>query len=321
MPHTGSAARADPAQAAPGSAPRLLLVEDNRGDAVLIREMIREWPLEDSAEVVHVTSLGAALGRLAPPPTCVLLDLGLPDADGLDVVREVRAADPSVPIIVLTGRDDDDTGAESLRCGAQDYLVKGQVTGRMLKRCIHQAVERMRMEAGLQQMALHDPLTGASNRVLFLNRLEAALSRARRQGTPAAVMMIDLDRFKEVNDRHGHAAGDELLRVISRRMHESIRSEDTLARLGGDEFAILCEDVHEPEEILGIARRLLGVIARPVTLVEGVVWVEASVGVAFAEPGQHPDAVLRNADHAMYRAKRAGHGRFEVHDPSSPVDS
>jgi diguanylate cyclase (GGDEF)-like protein len=311
---------ANPASNRHGAAPKgaILLVEDNLGDAVLIRELVREWPAGERLEVIEVGTLAAATEALRNlTPECVLLDLGLPDAEGPEVVREVRAVAPEVPIVVFTGRDDDAIGAESLRRGAQDYLVKGQVHGALLKRCVHQAIERVRLQAGLQHLALYDTLTGVSNRVLFGDRFETALARARRRGSPLAVMVIDLDLFKEVNDRFGHAAGDEVLQAVANRMHATLRSGDTLARLGGDEFAVLCEDASHPEEICAIARRLLAAIATPVAVSEGTVSVEGSIGVAFATCGDHPDAVLRHADRAMYSAKRRGHGRFEVYTRGS----
>jgi diguanylate cyclase (GGDEF)-like protein len=307
---TGGSARGDAA-----SRGTILLVEDNRADAILIRELVREWPPRERLEVIQVASLAAATDALRGlTPACILLDLGLPDADGSEVVREMRAVAPDIPIVVLTGLDDDDVGAESLRSGAQDYLVKGEVQASLLKRCVHQAAERIRVQAGLQQLALYDALTGVSNRVLFNDRFETALARARRRGRRLAVMVIDLDLFKDVNDRLGHAAGDDVLRAVANQMGAALRSEDTLARLGGDEFGVLCEDASHREEICAVAERLLAAIATPIALASGTASVQGSIGIAFARFRDQSEAVLRHADRAMYAAKSRGHGRFEVFD-------
>jgi len=153
---------------------------------------------------------------------------------------------------------------------------------------------------------LHDPLTGLPNRALLLERLTQAFHRSRRSNAVAAVLYVDLDGFKAVNDRLGHAAGDALLVALARRLCVLLRPADTLARLHGDEFVVLCQDLHHPGEAQLIARRLELAVTEPFDLPGGRVAITASVGVAFADPSIHaPDEVLSNADTAMYQAKRA----------------
>jgi Amt family ammonium transporter len=176
--------------------------------------------------------------------------------------------------------------------------------------------ERKRMEARLQHDALHDPLTGLPNRALFLDRLNSALTRGlRRRGQTCGVLFVDLDRFKEVNDTLGHAAGDELLIAVAGRLLEALRPQDTAARLGGDEFAILVENILSVAGIEIVASRVLQAMENDFELSGHTLHAGASIGVAIAGPDHiAPEMLIRDADFAMYRAKQDGGGRFEVFD-------
>jgi diguanylate cyclase (GGDEF)-like protein len=163
--------------------------------------------------------------------------------------------------------------------------------------------------------SLHDPLTGLPNRLLLFERLEHALLRSTRSKQPVAVLFVDLDRFKLVNDSHGHLIGDELLVAVADRMAGLIRPGDTLARLSGDEFVIVCEAISEKRQIHQIARRIVEALAAPFPLDDVIVDVSASVGIAFSTPkGTDPEELLREADIAMYQAKRRGGGTHQVVD-------
>ena len=163
--------------------------------------------------------------------------------------------------------------------------------------------------------AFHDTLTGLASRALFLNQLEHRLTSPARADTPTGLLFIDLNRFKVVNDTLGHAAGDRLLVEVAVRVVESLRSGDTAARFGGDEFAALLVDV-DREDAARIADRIIEAVRQPYTIEGRQVFVNASVGVAIGVPGQDPNELLRNADVAMYRAKRGGEGRREVFEPA-----
>jgi diguanylate cyclase (GGDEF)-like protein/PAS domain S-box-containing protein len=171
-------------------------------------------------------------------------------------------------------------------------------------------------EARLLHQALHDPLTGLPNRHLFMERLGALLTRAHRPENRAfAVLYIDLDRFKVVNDSLGHHAGDQLLVAVADRLTESLRATDTVARFGGDEFAVLLVDLDSPENAMHVAERITSVLAAPVNLGGYEVFTSASIGIALSSTGHdRPEYLLRNADVAMYRAKGAGANRYEVFD-------
>ncbi len=177
------------------------------------------------------------------------------------------------------------------------------------------AIERRRSEAETRHLALHDPLTGLPNRALFRDRLQHALARSRRRDTTLAVLFLDVDNFKVVNDSLGHEAGDELLTALAPRLAEAVRTGDTVARFGGDEFVLLCEDVEDEQEALEIAERVKQCFARPLSIAGGEHFVTASIGVALPSAGHElPESLLRDADAAMYQAKERGRARFEVFD-------
>jgi len=180
---------------------------------------------------------------------------------------------------------------------------------------IEDTTERRSIAERLEYQAIHDPLTGLPNRLLFVDRLEVALLRAKRTGLGVSVLFLDLDRFKVVNDSLGHAAGDTLLEAVSERIKSSVRPNDTIARFGGDEFVVLCEDISDERQTNEIANRLLESINRPIMLREGEVYVTASIGIARSLTGEDtPETILRDADTAMYRAKDGGRNRSEVFD-------
>jgi diguanylate cyclase (GGDEF)-like protein/PAS domain S-box-containing protein len=170
--------------------------------------------------------------------------------------------------------------------------------------------ERKQLEDRLLHQALHDQLTGLPNRSLFLDRLEHAWARAGGTGQPVAVIFLDLDDFKGINDALGHAAGDEALRVAARRIIACLGPGDTVARVGGDEFAVLIEDVRELAGAARVAERILAALRQPLQLTSSEVTLRASVGIASARATQEPDELLRNADIAMYQAKSQGKGRI-----------
>jgi diguanylate cyclase (GGDEF)-like protein/PAS domain S-box-containing protein len=176
------------------------------------------------------------------------------------------------------------------------------------------ALARQATEDEIRHRALHDPLTGLPNRILFLDRLELALARLRRGKSLAAVMFLDLDRFKLVNDSLGHHAGDEILTAVAPRLKQALRATDTVARFGGDEFGILLEDIDSELAATQAAERIAAVFARPFVLGSAEHFVTASVGIALARGGERADELVRDADTAMYRAKEAGRARYELFD-------
>jgi len=176
--------------------------------------------------------------------------------------------------------------------------------------------ERKQMEAELAHQALHDRLTGLPNRALLMDRLRRALGRSAREATKLAVLFVDLDHFKLINDSLGHSAGDELLEKVGPGLSAVVRAGDTVARFGGDEFVILCEHLSEPHEALRLAERIVDALGAPFDVVGRQRFVSASVGIALPTFGDDPDKVISDADAAMYRAKDRGRGRYELFDES-----
>jgi diguanylate cyclase (GGDEF)-like protein/PAS domain S-box-containing protein len=176
-------------------------------------------------------------------------------------------------------------------------------------------VERRLTDDDIRHRALHDPLTGLPNRLLFLDRLgQAAERQRRRRDTLTAVLVLDLDRFKLVNESLGHRAGDELLAAAAPRLRQAVRSSDTVARFSGDEFGILLEDIAGEQDAIDMAERIAGVFTRPFVLDGNEHFVTTSIGIALAEGGERAEDLLRDADAAMHRAKERGRARYELFD-------
>jgi diguanylate cyclase (GGDEF)-like protein/PAS domain S-box-containing protein len=176
--------------------------------------------------------------------------------------------------------------------------------------------ERRALEDQLAHQAFHDSLTGLANRALFSERITHAIERGTRRHNLFAVLFVDLDDFKTVNDSLGHATGDDLLVVVAERIRTCIRPEDTCARLGGDEFAVLVEGIDDPEGVVTVARRILGSMESPVAVAGSDVAVQASIGIALGTGAQTTTELMRSADLAMYRAKSEGKGRYALYEPS-----
>lgn len=204
------------------------------------------------------------------------------------------------------------------------HLVWGQLTvsivhhgdERRMIGMIQDITERKRMEGQLLKQAFQDELTGLANRVLFRDRLRHALQRRDRHGTKVAVILLDLDGFKRVNDSLGHAVGDELLQIVGRRIASTVRAGETVARLGGDEFAVVIEEIGEKDDPHTLADRLLTLLRMPMRVGGREVVVGVSIGIAIADPTDDEETVLRNADTAMYAAKSSGKACVRRFDPS-----
>ena len=188
------------------------------------------------------------------------------------------------------------------------------IGGRLLN--LRDMTDRKGMEEQLKRMALHDPLTLLANRSLFRDRVEHAVAVSKRNGRSVAVMFVDLDNFKTVNDSFGHAIGDRVLHRSAQRLVKATRGGDTVARLGGDEFAVLLENLGSREQVLDIAGRIVGALQESLDLPGADTRVSASIGVAFSTPDDGVEELMRNADVAMYAAKSAGKGRYVVYEPS-----
>lgn len=173
--------------------------------------------------------------------------------------------------------------------------------------------DRKEVEERLLRQALHDPLTGLHNRLMFMDRLTHALARSERMLAPVAVLFVDLDHFKAINDEHGHTTGDAVLRAVAELLLATVRPSDTVARMGGDEFAVVCEDMRSEKDAVVVAQRLFTALQDPLELGSQSLSISASIGIAFAQEGDDPDTLMRNADAAMYRVKEGGRGTYEIY--------
>jgi len=283
----------------------ILLVEDNPGDARLFKEALKEV-YSSRFDLVHCQSLGRALDYLAhATPTVIVVDLGLPDASGLEVVKKMRAAALTIPVVVLTSRADETLGLQALHDGAQDYLIKSELDGNLLSRALRYAIERHRMQEALRNESLIDELTQLYNRRGFLTLAGNHLKLAERMHSVFSLVFIDLDGMKRINDSLGHLAGDRALVETADLLGKCVRQSDIVARLGGDEFVLLLTTVTDDTEAV-IRRRLQeqldslnGQPDRPYLLrfSVGIVTATASESVTL-------EALLKEADSLMYRQKQ-----------------
>ena len=421
----------------------LLLVEDNPGDARLLREMFNEQGLQQT-ELTHAECMSDAEKHLAGSPfDIILLDLGLPDAQGLGAVRRAHRAAPRVPLVVLTNLDDESMASQAMQEGAQDYLIKGQIDARGLLRALRYAVERKTTEEALfvekeraqvtlnsigdavictdisgsitflnfvaekmtgwprkeaagrpiaevlrilddtsreatpdpmemavgqnrtvhlpsncillrrdgleipiedsvapihdregqatgavivfrdvsaaRTMALqmthsaeHDFLTGLPNRMLLNDRANQAITLAPRHSKKVAILFLDLDGFKHINDSLGHPIGDKLLQSIGKRLVDCVRGSDTVSRQGGDEFVVLLSEMEQSEDAAISALRILQAVAEAHTIDQHDLHVTASIGVSvYPEDGLDAETLIKNADTAMYQAKENGRQSYQ----------
>ncbi len=291
----------------------ILLVEDNPSDAFLVGSLLDGSKKADYKQH-HVKTQSEAISALAEKTFDVcLLDLTLPDTTGFSALIDIQEKAPDMPVLVLTGLNDMSLAKNAVGRGAQDYLLKDELEINVLSRSIDYAMERKRVEKGLFHRANYDTLTGLANRAMFINRLRIALARAERLSTGVAILFIDLDRFKPINDVHGHDAGDEALKTVAQRIKTSLRAYDTPARFGGDEFAVLLEGISSPRDIATVAQKFIRVLSAPMLYNGKNLEVGASIGIAFSNEPITPDALLQHADTAMYHAKKEGGNRYHFY--------
>jgi diguanylate cyclase (GGDEF)-like protein/PAS domain S-box-containing protein len=283
----------------------VLLVEDDDDHARLVEETLTRGSVE-GCRLRRAHDLAGARAELHLHRTdCILLDLFLPDGQGLDSLRQLTTLEPLVPIVILTSLADEKLGLQAVHAGAQDYLVKGTVDGPRLVRSLRHAIERKALEARFAEQALHDPLTGLANRTLLFDRLRLEITRIERSGTGVAVFYLDVDGFKAINDRRGHDTGDEVLVRTARRLSRVVRPGDTVGRIGGDEFVVICGGLDNGSDVDQMQARIEKAIRRPLLLGNENERVTASIGVAIGNVStEEPEAIISRADDAMYLAKR-----------------
>src|SRR5688572_30484686 len=295
---------------------RILLVEDDSDDAEFLRRSLAQH--NGSVDVTRTSLLSDAVKSLdADRFDVVLLDLNLPDGRGAECVEKIQEASALVPIVVLSGQGDEDYAVEILNRGVQDYLVKWEGDGGTILRAIRYAIERKRAEVRLNYLARHDALTGVPNRQTLRDQLNQAPKRTLRDKKTMALLVLDLHRFKTVNESLDHETGDMLLTAVVQRLSGSVREGDLIARLGGDEFAVLLEGIEGPLEPEAVASNIGAAFQEPFDVGGRQVSVTASVGITVCPTdGTEPVALLNNADIAMYQVKDRGRNTFKFFAPS-----
>lgn len=243
----------------------------------------------------------------------IVAELSLSDACGLDSLIVLRAICPKVPIVAVAQANDPAMIALAFQMGAQDVLFSSTIESSGLVRTLEHAVQRQRALADINHRALHDELTSLAKRTLLHQRISNSLARCRRMGNTFAVIYLDLDRFKWVNDTHGHDVGDTVLVTVAERLLSAVREYDTVARMGGDEFAILLDTLEDPSEAERVAQRVLVSVSRPIVVRGLELEMTASMGVSvFPRSGSGVEDLLKNADQAMYCAKRSGRNTYSL---------
>jgi diguanylate cyclase (GGDEF)-like protein len=295
---------------------KILLVEDDPDDAKFLRLSLAQH--NDTVDIRHAGLISDAVAVLDNERfDVVLLDLNLPDGRGAECVEKIHKADELVPIVVLSGHDDEDFAIEILNRGVQDYLVKWEGDGRIILRAIRYAIERKRAEIKVNYLARLDWLTCIPNRQYLRDELAHATTRALRGRRTMALLLLGLDGFKAVNETLGRQVGDALLRAVVERLTVSIREGDLLARLGGDEFAVVLEDIEGPLEVETAARNIRGAFQNPFQVGGRQVSLTASVGITVCPvDSTDAEALLNNADSAMRGAREQGGGAFKFFTPS-----
>ena len=303
----------------------ILIVEDIRVMAKLLQSTIA-----DLADIQTVASGAEALKVAADKqPSLILLDIVLPDIDGFDVCRRLKADDATkhIPVIIITGlHTDTEDETSGFASGAVDYILKPferEIVRARVKTQLELVRGRRELEAAnkeLAYLAAVDPLTKCFNRRYFMNAAESEIARMKRHGTELTVAMIDIDRFKAINDRFGHESGDRVLADVAEICGHTLRREDTLGRLGGEEFGILLPAT-EKDGAIEVLHRLKTRISHQVSVVaRETVSLTVSIGMTdVSEEDSSIDDALRRADKALYTAKKLGRNRI-VYEPSVPVE-
>ena len=249
----------------------------------------------------------------------ILLDLEMPAMDGFQVMESLKEIDIDgyLPVLAVTAHPGHKLRA--LQAGAKDFVSKPFDLAEVLMR-VHNMLEvRLLHEAArshgkaLEALALNDPLTGLANRRLFSDRMAMALVHARRNKTAMAVVYLDLDGFKKINDTLGHGAGDALLKAVADRLTETVRAEDTVARLGGDEFMLGLWHVADADHASAAAAKVIEAVSRPYTIEGSAVGITVSAGIGlYPDHGEDGDSLMKSADAALYEAKRGGKNAYRL---------
>ncbi len=309
-----------------GKSLQVLIVEDSEADAVLLLEELRRGGYEPMHERVDTAkALSAALDRQTWD--VVLADYTMPRFSGTAALMLLKEKGLDLPFIFVSGTIGEDTAVEAMKNGANDYIMKGNLKRLLpaVERELREAEvrrDRKQAEEMIQHMAFYDTLTELPNRNMLYDRLLNAIRTDNGEGKPFALLLMDLDHFKEINDTLGHHRGDFLLQQVGSRLKSVLFEPDVVARFGGDEFAVLLPRLAAAEHINIVVQKILKALEAPFVIEDIPIAVEASIGIAlYPDHGANPDSLLQRADVAMYTAKKSGNSYViydAKHDQHSP---
>lgn len=294
---------------------RILVVEDN--DVVANGLSRALGMLDTEVSVYTVSDLHSAQTLLQNGTTVdvALVDLGLPDAKGIEAPTKLKLMCPNLVIIVITGDSSSETALNLIRFGIQDYIPKSEATPKRVFRTIRLARERYEREQRLKRIACIDQLTGALNRRGLLAALQNSSDAITRLDLSSALMTVDIDRFKSINDTFGHPIGDLILQQVCRRIMHSVRENDVVGRAGGDEFWVILNGFTKPENVPAIASKMLKSFVSPFRVTSNSIEATVSIGIALIPV--HADTVedwVKKSDVALYEAKRNGRNQWAMYE-------
>ncbi|MBT8134356.1 MAG: EAL domain-containing protein [Gammaproteobacteria bacterium] len=299
--------------------PVVVLADDDPSIRLMVRHVLES---EDFDIIEASDGLEAIKAVEKHHPALILLDAVMPGIDGFTTCQQIKdKGHTDIPVMMITGLDDDASVERAYEVGAIDFITK-PIKWAVLKHRVKSVVAKVIAERKVKLLAYRDTLTSLPNRLLFADRLEQAVVRSERSRTSMALMLIDIDDFKLVNDSFGHDAGDKLIKAVGDLISKSLRRADTIARLGGDEFAVIIEGIDGPDDAISIADNLTTILEHNVRLDDQETYTSASIGIA-VYPGDGRDArtLLKNADTAMYRAKESGRHCFQFYKPEMSVSA
>ncbi|MES2675356.1 MAG: EAL domain-containing protein [Pseudomonadota bacterium] len=290
---------------------KILFIDREYGEYLLIADILSQVR-HVNYEVIWCNQLDAALPQILSNEFDVaLLDFFWGDLSARDLLNAAKVQANITPIVVMTDEMEIEVDRDIIRAGASDYLIKGQIGHQLLERTLRYAIERKQTEQHLARLAHYDQLTDIPNRILFRDRLEHVLNLANRDKTSFALMFIDLNGFKLVNDNFGHDVGDVIIRICAERLNACLRRSDSVARIGGDEFTLLLTHIENSTDVAHIAEKIIEIISEPATINGYEVAVGCSIGIAiYPQAGHDAEGLLKNADMAMYKAKQEDGSSF-----------
>lgn len=307
-------------QAYSATAMKILVAEDNPVFQAMLSSMLKKWGYD-----VCIARDGAdawTILQSSETPRLAILDWMMPGLDGAEICRRVRSAasEPYIYLLLLTARTQAEDLVQGMEAGADDYLTKPfnahelRVRLRAGRRILELQEQLLCAREALREQATRDGLTGIWNRTTALDLLAQDVARAAREKSPIAVLMADLDHFKQINDTYGHLAGDSVLREVVRRMRSVVRPYDAIGRYGGEEFVVVVPNCDYPATLAHAERLRMAIAAEPFDLPEAALTITCSIGLAWTarpRPMEAPE-LLRKADTALYAAKDAGRNRVET---------